>query len=53
MLVLLYFVKVPVHVQLKPDVFKDMRNDGTYDAFDSEVHHECTSLGMAIVIFIV
>ena len=52
MLVLLYFVKVPVHVQLKPDVFKDMRNDGAYDAFDSEVHHECMSLGMAIVIFI-
>ena len=29
-----------------------MRNNKAYDAFDSEVHHECMSLGMAIVIFI-
>ena len=43
---------IPVHDQSKPDVLKDMRNDGAYDAFDSEVHHECMSFGMAIVIFI-
>ena len=29
-----------------------MRNDGAYNVFDSEVHHECMSLGMVILIFI-
>ena len=52
MLVLLYFVKVRVHDQLKSDMHTDMRNDEAYDDFDSEVCHECMNLGMAIVIFI-
>ena len=47
-----YFVKIPVHDQLNPDVLRDMKNDETY-VFDSEVCQECFSLGMAIVIFIV
>lgn len=29
---------------------KDMRNDEAYDAFDKEVHDECTTLGMGIFI---
>ena len=46
-------LQVPVHDQWIPDVFEDMRNDRSYDAFDSEVCHEYMSLGTAIVILIV
>ena len=46
------FLHIPVHNKLKPEVFKDTRNNGAYDAFDSEVHHEYMSHGIAIVVFI-
>ena len=44
---------IPVHDQLKLDVFKDVRNDGTHYVFDSEVRHKYMSIGMAIVTFMV
>ena len=31
---------VPIHDQLKLDMFEDMRNNGAYDGFDSKVCHE-------------
>ena len=47
------FVEMPVHNQLNPNVLRDMRNDEAYDVFDLEVRHECLSLSMAMIIFIV
>ena len=47
-----YFVEIPVHDLLNPDVLTN-EIDEAYEAFDSEVCHECLSLGTAMVIFIV